>query len=276
MRPGFVIFLLASFATAASAQPDVLVVDKNTIISASNSFPGEYLHVIDGASPPTVVQLVDGGAVETLLVDDSSVVNVFGGAVTENLVARHSSTVNMLGGNVDALLSRFDSLTSVYGGEIGEIQLSGAQGTPTLNLFDGIVRGSINSIGPANINIHGGFVEQSVRGAPDGTFNITGGSIYNMAFYGDADIHWSGGVLRGNIVFLHDDAELHVYGLGLRFEEDILHHVFLHGTLLDGTVLDKRTFIDHDGNSRVYVHNVPEPSTLGLAALCLAASFALR
>lgn len=241
--------------------------DMNSIISVQNSFPNELVQVIDGASPPTVIQVIEGAEVGQFQIDGTSVLNLLGGTIAESVYMQHTSQVNMFAGTVGSMSVTFDSVANVYGGLIdGDLRLSGVRGTPSLNLFGGRVEGSIASLGGSIINIHGGYVAREIFGASGRSIvNVTGGSFNSLAFHGSAVIHWSGGEHRNRLVFLSDDAVLHDYDSGLAIDENR----FLSGTLLDETTLANGTRIDLNDNTRIFLHNVPEPASVALAVLAL-------
>ncbi len=259
---GVALLLLLTRLSAAAT------LDSNTIISAENSFPGELVQIVSGASPPTVVQLIAGGEAEQLLVNDDSVLNMTGGSVTGAIYARHSSRVSIFGGNLGELDVRFDSVVNLFDGYVGEgVSVSGVQGTPTLNIFGGIVAGDVAVGGFTSLNMHGGRVGRvsgDVNPGRDYLVNVTGGSFSYFSFRGSATVHWSGGESRQNQLFIYDESVLHIYGSDWKLEyED--HYS---GALLDGTQLTNFWF-DLNGNGRVVLHSVPEPSALALA--CAAA-----
>ena len=76
---------LAALGTQRAVHAQI-VLDSNTVIDASHSFPNSGIEVVGGENPPTVIDVVEGGEVattsyDTSLARDSSVINVSGGQI---------------------------------------------------------------------------------------------------------------------------------------------------------------------------------------------------
>ncbi len=249
-------------------------INSNTIISAENSFPGEVVLIEDGESPPTVVQMIDGGEAQRMQLSGASILNIQGGRVAESIYVMGTSSVNIRGGEIASLtVSRGSSSANVFGGTIErEVWVSSSQGIATLNLFDGQLGDVVGSGGtfPFAINIHGGHMGwiRVSSSMSTSVLNITGGSFDRFTPRGQMTVDWSGGEPRAGYLYLWDDSTLNIYGRGLELHY-VLGDEFLSGTLLDGTVLHDIS-ISRITNAQVNLHNVPEPSAFGLAVIMIA------
>lgn len=259
-----------------------VTITTDTIISAENSFPDEALYIADGEAPPTTVQMIDGGEAQSIHLRGASILNFHGGRVAERVYPTGTSNINIRGGSIGSLyFSRSSAVGNVFGGTIhGDAVLLSGLGSPTLNVFGGrladVVAAS-NNLEPFTLNIHAGYLNwirvQSVTASS--VLNITGGSFDRFSSRGRMTVDWSGGEPREGSLTLWDDSTLNVYGYNLvhRVEGDSAG--YLSGTLLDGTVIDE-IYVDRVANAQVVLHNVPEPSSIAIAAIGLTTAITLR
>lgn len=270
------IYILAAFVAAILSAPLYAVtINYNTIISAENSFPGEFVQIHDGPSSPTIVQMIEGGQAAQVNVHDESVFNFHGGFVEGGVNAFEHSQMNIISGTLDRFTLRDDASVNVYGGTFQSqvTLLPGAHpGTPTLNIFGGHFVGLIYADAPgAIVNVFGGTM-WGLSGHHE-TINVTGGSLLTLNLQFTSTAHWSGGEFRDKDGLLRDDSTLHIYGRNLTYDADGDEH--LTGTLLDGTVVDRYQILSED-RSHVILHNVPEPTSFALLTVGLAVATALQ
>jgi hypothetical protein len=272
----FSLLLLAAlwllFTTASPA--GAVVINSSTIISEVNSFPDDIVQVNAGNSPPTVVQMIDGGDVCQFTLNDDSVLNFHGGRIKEVVYLRDQSEVNLLAGTLPRLSVNGDAVANVYTGTIADlVTMSGAHGTPSLHVLGGQLEDV--QITGGRVSVHSGYMEWvriSSSSMRVGVLNISGGSLDRFTLSANAIAHLSGGDIRANFSTLRDNSDLHVYGHKLTYGQDIAGIWLLNGTLLDGTELTN-FYVDQLDSSSVILHNVPEPATAAILALGL--SFAL-
>ncbi len=80
-----VTFICVGVVGAVNSVHGQVVIDTDTVIDADNSFPDSAIELIDGANPPTVVDVVEGGVVASVSsARDSSVINVAGGSISHS------------------------------------------------------------------------------------------------------------------------------------------------------------------------------------------------
>lgn len=254
-------------------------INVNTIISAENSIPRDLIQIVDGESPPTVVQMIDGGEAIQVNVAEHSIFNFFGGTIEFGLHARNESQVHFHQGTIPFLTVRDNATANIFGGTIeSEVRLLTGFGTSaTLNIFDGLIRGNVVPDAMGGIlNIHGGRMG-SLFGLGGGStvVNISGGSLELFRVDGTTTVHWSGGELRSKLGTFLNDSILNIYGHDLEMEELPNGKKLLSGTLLDGTDLANH-FIATEDNAQIILHNVPEPSSLALLTVASITAFSLR
>jgi hypothetical protein len=270
------LILLGSHADAITIDSDTFV-DFSVILS--------NVVVVDGISPPTRFFVVPGGSVDgtSVAIDayDSSRVGVFGGRIQSGFVG-----VRL---NDDARLQIVDGqfVTSGYIAEAhdrGRIRIDSGSFLSGSQLFDSSLlemNGGdtrlTRAFDSARIVQNGGALEE-LHLYDDSTFVMHDGFVnFGLLAYGKSRTLKNGGgitfltqlfdeavvtIRGGNVsedIYVYDDARLHLYGFGLEFEisEEGEHYVF--GRLADGTRV--QSFFPADHQTRIILHEVPEPAT---------------
>jgi hypothetical protein len=237
------VLLLENFAGA-----DVVISESTTI---DYSIPPDEgaVQIIDGAAPPTVVDVIDPAAIRVPThVRGQSVINIRGGQSSPaipniaTVIAYDSSIVNLLPGAV------------VEGNEF--------------QLLPG-----------ATLNIHSGELIDDLRVDGGGVTNIYGGIFPDdLSARGSSIVHLFGGTIQKNGdgagVSILGDAVFHVYLREFELQPpDPGDPQFgrLTGTLQDGSPIDVSLHVDANGGSAHFeFHQIPEPSTLAICTLGLA------
>jgi len=76
--------LVAVVLLSTGGRARAAIINSSMVIDANNSFPGETVEVVDGANPPTVVDVVEGAVIG-------------GKGIFPSLVGRGQSRVNLFG-----------------------------------------------------------------------------------------------------------------------------------------------------------------------------------
>jgi hypothetical protein len=245
--------LLTSVGTVAAG---TVVIDADTTIDAGDSYPDDNVRVIDGLTPPTVVDIVDGGVIEGLTVEGSSIINMSGGLVRSHfpyvgVSADDSSTVNLSAGLIDGSLALYDLATlDMSGGTVheeldafgsGTLHISGGSmgdffvsGSSAISVTGGILGNVFSCGGSCVVDLFGGFRVGWLNTDQSSIVNLYGGHLDYLNCYGAST--------------------LNVYGYDLLLTQD-----HLTGTLADGSPLDVDVGDDY---GRIILHEIPEPSTL--------------
>jgi len=198
--------------------------------------------VIEGASPPTTLNLVDPASLgEYLRVYDSSIVHMSGGTVDERLYAYGTSVIHISGGLLlEDLVADDLSTANVSGGDLSDYV---------------IVRGF-------------------------GTANIVGGTIWGVAAYADGSADISGGLINAwpqeTGLIATGSSTISIRGTGFNYPYGKIPDASgtLTGTLADGTSIHTGFNITADGA----IVLVPEPIVFALLLPCLfvVAAYAVR
>jgi hypothetical protein len=239
--------LLAFVQHAAGA-----VIDSNTTIDASNSFPGESVFVRDGVNPPTIVNILPGAVIgptsnAALFVFDTSVANIFGGAIHGRIHIGQDATVNLIDLDPEAKVrgvSISENATfNMSGGEVGDMFSSDGvkalEDSPTLNISGGLIHNALETQKAARATVHftGGEIKGSLRVMGNSTAHLWGGSITRTSVW--------------------DNSQLHVYGFGLAIDEDC--DCRLAGRLADGSAVDFEILIvPQGGTASIILHEVTD------------------
>ncbi len=160
----------------------------------------------------------------------------------------------------------------------------GADGPTTVTLEDGGVlhRGVVVS-GSSQLIMKGGDIDFFVTVEDEAKLTIIGGGIgcrvedcmwidYDSLIWaaGSADIHILGGDIYDSL-FLQDTAAVHFYGTDLLTEETRGGNLYVSGLFANNAPF--RLYVSGGGltGRTVVLHTMPEPSTLALGAVVLAA-----
>lgn len=162
-------------------------------------------------------------------------------------------------------------------------------GSPTITLLEGgEVGGTVILYDESRLIMSGGEIGQRLAVADNATFTMTGGGVaQNMPFNSDPPdmvaigagrINIRGGrignhTVAGNsinlgFIDLQDSAALHVYGTNLQLSYPVSgggFHFTVTGLLEDGQTVNILGSRFHQ--AAVFVHNVPEPSSIVIAGL---------
>jgi hypothetical protein len=300
-----VLLLLMALVVPASAR---IVIDSDTTIDYEVN---ERIDIIDGASPPTTVEVREPANIEhDVHIFDSSVLNVRGGRIDTSssgpaLWATDQSTVNIYGGQIDAeysgILAGGSATVNVFGGDIFEISVSGGA---TVEVSGGDVRGRLETGAEATARISGGRVEKlhvDVSGGPPGSpFSsavvsggtiwgsdgltvsrqgralVLGGDISRLAaeHFGRIDVYGGhvGRIDSGSTHIRHSET-ITIFGAEFNYPYGAIPETSgtLTGRLKNGDPIHAE-FVMRDQGSIVLA--IPEPSVPALA-LCFAASMAV-
>ena len=229
------ILLLGPIVCPSNAQ---VVFDHNATIA------GRYesdVHIVDGANPPTVVQIMEPAYFErSLLVEDSSIVHLLGGHVEEGLIAHDASIVDIRGGTIR---------NGVFAGDRAILQIAG-----------------------------GNFVDEDEFVTADdfSVVNIHGGTLWALEARGDAVAFLSGGTLQARLT-AEESGTIFIRGTGFNYPYGSIQDAS--GTLTGFLDTGDAIMADFDINADGAIVLVPEPSglilTLG-AALAGAALLSRR
>ena len=269
-----------------------------TVLLARFAAPASGAAVINSPPDPVPASLASGdvlnlGAGATtstnFMADAGSLINVNGGTVESfNFIHADANVysglfrpfqvtgvVNLYGGMAGGSMA-FRKELNVYGGTVG-IASHLAPGA-VLNLFDGLVRGSMNISG-AEVNIFGGRMD--VHFPPlDATVNVYSGTFSGSSYFGNSVVNISGGTWVNPNIGLGTGSKANIYGSaflvdgapipGLSFGNPVVisaRNVVLSGTLLDGSSITLNLATGMPPSSvepgaTVTVFLVPEPSTV--------------
>ncbi|MBN2477212.1 MAG: PEP-CTERM sorting domain-containing protein [Pirellulales bacterium] len=282
-----------------------VIVDQDTTIDYGVA---SLIRVVDGASPPTVLDIVPGGSAPYVSSEGSSIVNVDGGLVSNGvpsavgITAVDSSVVNVLGGSVEcedwsihaygtseinisggvvsviediAVTAYGQSEVNVTGGEIVSDDFRGvaARDSSVVNVSGGIFNTDNEAVfayDAGKVNVFGGTLNQAAGASGTGVLNIFGGTIGDVS-------------PTGLGICAEEAARVRVSGGTIRgrllaVDSSIVtivgYDLDLTGTLLTGTLADG-TPLNHEAvavdSGRFVLQNVPEPSSLVLALMGAAA-----
>ena len=213
-------------------------IDSDTTITAD--LP-TGIDVIEGASPPTVVDLLDPAVIGGLVfVYDSSVFNMYGGRIDSDLCPMDSSTVNVFGGRVRVDVD--------------------AQGSSTLNISGGFFDEKISADGQSVVTISGGIIDnddgESLGIHDSAVVNILGGQFGRDLYVWDSGrLNLSGGSFLNGRLLVRSGASVDVYGYDLLLVGGVLS-----GTWADGAAIALP--VVQDPGASITLHNIPEPCTL--------------
>ncbi|MDZ4779006.1 MAG: PEP-CTERM sorting domain-containing protein [Planctomycetia bacterium] len=286
------IALALLFPTTAAAA----TIDIDTVLGPGHLFPGESIVVVDGASPPTKLTVLDGavigwspggGEVETGIdAFGNSVVEVLGGRIggyRRSALLHDQSLFYMTDGVAELIESRDMSRVVVTGGEWGAVHTYGVSRA----WIDGGESGYSRAFHGSRIVLNGGRAED-IELVDDATFVmhdgildfgliingrgralLNGGYTYIAIAQGQSELTVRGGVLIDTIVAA-ESGIIRIYGTGLHYAEDDLNPnvKYIRGTLADGTELEVFYRIRDQG--QIIFHEVPEPATWALLAIGVA------
>ena len=157
-----------------------LTIDSDTTFDEANPINpiSGKVDVVDGVSPPTVVD-VDGGqhVVDILQVFGSSIVNLRDGEI------RWSGVPQGDDGDDDFVIRMFDvSTLNVSAGAVVEGDEMTAEGHSVMNIDGGSVRAEIWSYDSSTVNMFGGSIraDGAVRAKGTSTVNIFDGTVRTL------------------------------------------------------------------------------------------------
>ncbi len=174
MRTRIIVCLLIIFTCSRLSHSETI--DSNTTIDASNDDAFRIVSVVNGANPPTIVEILDGAELDSMGVFDSSIVNFRGGQIPTPLGSG--------GGGISVL---DNGTLNMSGGSVGSTHVAiSVFGRGHLNISGGSVSGDSDGRG---IVILSGFATGEISGG-----EITGGS-YAVELRDNAELTISGGRL---------------------------------------------------------------------------------
>jgi hypothetical protein len=308
MKPTLLLFASALAAVIAT-QANAAIINHSMVIDAQNSFPNEGIEVVDGENPPTVVDLVEGGVIDSQRL------------IGPHVVLRNSSRLNLLGGSVGLdgsghIQVRDTAQLNVYlpiqdrhnllGAELrdrghlviaprGEIPGIGAHEDSTVYGAHGILDYlSLHDNAQARlIEMDGEFdVGVEVLMHDNTTLRVTGGSLMDFRATDNSVVWWDSSYsydmrLSGNTEFhmlnapvweiasdlwVTENATFHVYGTELEYFPEVEGDwPVITGFTRDGKRLYQNIFLED--NATLVLHNLPEPNALILTTIGGAALF---
>jgi hypothetical protein len=257
--------LVTVLLAVGHAQAEV-VIDHDEVIDYTIN---DLVRIVEGTNPapPTTVDIVSGGRVDShAQAEDSSVLNLFGGSIGNSLAAHDTSTVNVYGGRVNQYIFAEDS--------------------STVHIFDVRVGEGIDANLHSQVYVYGGeFVDDEAAFYEWSRGIISGGSFEDVSAYNWSTVEISGGDIGGvwaeqsgradisgglisKLVSGWDDGKDHdcvitVYGTDFNYLYGPIPDGAgtLTGTLRNGDPLNVPFAIYSDAS---IVLAVPEPSTLVL------------
>jgi hypothetical protein len=290
--------LVAVVLLSTGVRARAAIINTSMVIDASNSFPGQTVEVVDGANPPTVVDVVAGA--------------VIGGWQTyPDIVARGQSVVRLWDGGI--LKNDYDASARLYGqsrmqvyGDYGYWQWLGVglQDSARLDLVPGSSIGgasadgtsflraenckieTVTTYGNATarlINVEGVDERTHITSRGNSVVKITGGTLEWIFARDDSTIwhnggglipgatdrsnfHWVGGRRFAEAFFVTGDATLHVYGYDMAYTfYDDGEPPAVHGYRKDGTGFYNPVILRDNG--RIVFHTIPEPANGAILAL---------
>ena len=248
-----------------------IVISQDTTIDYTTE---EDVHIVEGADPPTVVEVVtpaslrshtrvfdssilnvNGGTVPLVYAHDSSVVNYTGGGWCSVMETHDASTANLSGGFND-LFAYGSSTVNLTGESVGEIWA--AYDSSTMNIPGG---GSdfLQAHDSSEVNISGGLFWPSA--SESSKVNVSGGTIA-LSASDSAAVTISGGTITSLAAGEESGAHtcvITVEGSGFNYPYGSISDVTgtLTGTLAGGDPINA----DFDIYSNASIVLVPEPST---------------
>ena len=152
-----------------------LVIDHNTTIDYR--IDGIDVEVVDGASPPTTVQIVEGGYIEeNVLAYGSSIVQMYGGEIHDGLDVFDAGTIDITGGSVGDILRAHDSgIVSFTDGRFHDYVI--ADDFSTVSLAGGELWG-VKAFGHSHVLVSGGTGWAELEQVESGLLANETGTIY--------------------------------------------------------------------------------------------------
>ncbi len=283
--------------TVASAA----IIDVDTVLGAGHPFPNETITVVDGADPPTELDILEGaviggepGQVAVPIGVDvygESIVTMFGGRVVGSQQAvrlNDGSMFRILDGRIVSrpIEARDMSRVILDGGEWREIQMYDfsrleVNGGVNASFF------SVRTFGESHAVLNG--ADLNLIADEQSTAVVNGGEYEVAEATGNAEMLVNGGRyvvgigatgngvvrVRGVEAFSGDDllyvmgnGVMHIYGTGLRFDvidDDGTPRNVILGQLADGDSFGARYRLFDQG--QIILHEVPEPTTWALLAI---------
>lgn len=284
---GLVVAIAANSSLAA-------VINMSMVIDASNSFPGQTVEIVDGANPPTVVDVVEGGIVDgrfgfaDIVARGQSQVNLMGGVLSA-VELHERSQLKIHGVFEDAGASAEDSAkvylkddarfggvilreNSTFRSEKAFVDRVLSYGNAVARLIDtkGLYSGlntEIYAWDTSTVRIRGG-VQEGIDANDDSVIWYDSGAVQNwVRLYDRSAFH----LLDANyqitdFIRVRDNATLHFYGTDLTYRTDIENELpTATGFYPDGTAIWQSVLL-HD-NGRIVFHTVPEPASAAVFAL---------
>ena len=230
------VFIWGLTSPGSTARLDAATIDSNLTIDTDALYPDrtsrEYIDIVDGASPPTVVHVADQGEVVSLWdvnVRDFSILNLSGGYIKSNIRTYDSGCLNVLAGSAGNPIDSFgSSKVTIAGGRLADdmhsydfsrIDFAGgsleddlwAGGTSTVNVSGGTIGDTVTARESATVNVTGGIIEQRLRAQESGTINVFG-----------SDLVISDGWLTGTLI---DGTPLNVEAVAIEGGQIVLHEI---------------------------------------------------
>jgi hypothetical protein len=275
-------------------------INVDTVLGPGHPYQGETITVIDGVSPPTRIELLDGAVVGGPSIDigfdlfgqsrvtmrgggvrggefpallhDNSLFHLIDGDIfaTGHIEARDSSTIIIDGGDAHSVVAFDSSTLRINGGQPGDIVPVEVHDQSHAVISGGGTQLSTHDLGTALIR--GGSFGLVTLGGSD--VLITDGAFADGIRVQGATVRIRG--ITGNnfaeeALRVSGGGEAHIYGFGLRFEVDDEAGPIITGRLADGDL-----FAVPYAGSNIFLHEVPEPATWGMLAVGLVGLLAVR
>ena len=212
-----------------------------------------------------------------------------GGYTSEDIFLYNNATLDMSGGVLDNFLYAYDNASINFSGGINNYRIY-ANNNSHITISGGSVGQETVAFDNSHIEVTGGVLPD-LYPVDDATITVTGGSLGILRVYANALMSIYGGSniseLSANgygIIELYG-TEFFVNGVPLQDGDKLTSYTTygspsaryfvgqITGTLADGSNLDNEFLIAGTGGNtdraNIYVHIVPEPTTLSLAVVLL-------
>ena len=238
----------------------LLVVSALLILSAPLSGVSRADQINLSGNQQMTMPSYPGKSMRFFLTDQSQLFCVGGGGPEVGVFPYGNSILNMSGGIIDGINSSGNATVNMYGG----------------NNYDMYITGN------STANISGGFIENLLGVYNTSTANISGGVIEFLTAQDTSIVNISGGFFEhdgsvsaygGTVIFYGKDFQL---GQSLSLSgEQVLGTGTLSGEWADGTPWSVN-IAGNAGGADIVLSEIPEPATMGLLAVGLAALMARR
>ena len=249
---------VAILALMVGAGRTEVIIDTDTVIDQTIN---DVVRIVDGATPPTTVEIVDPADVSAVEAHHTCVVNMTGGIIRGNLQAYDASVLNVSGGSFGLSVVARDSSTAYLTG--GNSEVVSALDSSTMNISGGDFE-FVWASGESMLTVSAGKFS-SLNCEHTSTAIISGGTFDSVAARGPSILMISGGMIDEISAGIHpvpSTCVVTVRGDGFNYPSGEIPETSgtLTGMLASGEPINAG-FEILDGASIVLV---PEPSSLAM------------